>query len=233
MTSPSPREPVAEPLSLQATALLHIRDAILQGALAPGTRLHPAALAAELGMSPVPVREALQALVTEGLAVHLPRRGMTVSALTAEDVANAYDVMGVLEGLVACEVAGRLTPEDLERLRGLRDEMEDATARGDHDALLRLDREFHACMCEASRNTRARELLRGIWNYTYRVRRVYPRSAPRLRETIGEHRAILEALRAGDGEACERLLRRHIEGARDDLLRQLQPPAPDRPQTPV
>ncbi len=211
-----------QPRSLQARALMRIRDAILEGALPPGTPLRAAALASELGMSPVPVREALQVLAAEGLAVHVPRKGMTVSALTAESVANAYDVMGALEGLVARQIAGKLSEKQLGALEALRQEMEQATDRGDHEALLHLDREFHAQMADASGNARAGEFLRSLWNYTYRVRRVYPRSAQRLQETVEEHRAILVALRAGDAQTSEKLLQSHIDGARDDLLKRLQ-----------
>jgi len=217
----SPLEPLSEPLSLQATALVRIRDAILEGTLPPGTPLRAAALAAELGISPVPVREALQVLASEGLAVHTPRRGMAVSALTPEGVANAYDVMGVLEGLVARQAAGRLQPADLTDLHTLRERMEAATQTGDHDALLRLDREFHGRLCDVAGNARAMEFLRNLWNYTYRVRRVYPRSEARLRQTVEEHRALLGAIEAGDAEAGERLAREHIDGARDDLLKRL------------
>lgn len=211
-----------EPQSLQARALMRIRDAILEGALPPGAPLRAAALASELGMSPVPVREALQVLAAEGLAVHVPRKGMAVSALTAESVANAYDVMGALEGLVARQIAGKLSDQQLRALDAVRQEMEQATARGDHEALLHLDREFHAQMADASGNARAGEFLRSLWNYTYRVRRVYPRSARRLQETVEEHRSILAALQAGDAEAGERLVQRHIDGARDDLLMRLK-----------
>lgn len=218
--------PIPEPHSLQAMALEYIRDAILEGKLPPGTPLRIANLASELGMSPIPVREALQVLATEGLAVHMPRRGMIVSSLTVEDVANTYDVMGVLEGLAAYHVAGHLSPDCLSALQQMLAEMEAATARGDQEALLRLDLDFHGRICDAYTNHRAHEFLRQIWNYTYRVRRVYPRSEERLHETLGEHRALVAALATGDGRESERLVRHHIDGARDDLLRLLHASEP-------
>lgn len=116
--------PILRVPSLQALALERIRDAILEGRLPPGTPLRINALAAELGMSPIPVREALQVLATEGLAVHLPHRGMTVSPLRAEDVAQTYEVRAVLEGLAARHAAGRLAPAVMANLRALLAEME-------------------------------------------------------------------------------------------------------------
>ncbi len=220
MTTPS-LEPVPENQLLQAMALERIRDAILEGRLAPGTPLRISALAQELGVSPIPVREALQVLAAEGLALHQPRRGMVVSTLTAGDIADTYDVRGALEALAAGQVAGHLPPGTLVSLRTTLAQMEQATEHLDHEALLRLDRTFHALFCEAYPNRRASEFLRQIWNYTYRVRRVHPRSEARLRQTVAEHRAILAALERGDGEAAARLVRRHMDGARDDLLARL------------
>lgn len=214
--------PILRVPSLQALALERIRDAILEGRLPPGTPLRINALAAELGMSPIPVREALQVLATEGLAVHLPHRGMTVSPLRAEDVAQTYEVRAVLEGLAARHAAGRLAPAVMANLRALLAEMETTHECQDQEALLRLDRAFHACICEAYPNRWASEFLRQIWNHAYRVRRTYPRSKARLRVVLGEHQAILAALDAGDGERAENLVRRHLEGARDDLLERLQ-----------
>ncbi len=221
MTQPT-LDPVAPSQLLQAMAVERIRDAILEGTLAPGTPLRVSKLAQELGVSPIPVREALQVLATEGLAVHLPRRGMVVSQLTAEDIANTYDVRGALEGMAAQQAAGRLTPAVAAELRATLKAMEEATQRLDHEALLRLDRTFHAIFCAVCPNRRAGEFLRQIWNYTYRVRRVHPRSETRLRTTVAEHRAILDALLAGDGELAGRLVREHMAGARDDLLARLE-----------
>ncbi|MEN6346894.1 MAG: GntR family transcriptional regulator [Armatimonadia bacterium] len=221
MSSPRSVEPIPQTQLLQSVALEHIRDAILEGRLAPGTPLRIGALAQELGVSPIPVREALQVLATEGLAVHLPRRGMVVSSLTAEDINDTYEVREALEGFAVRCAAGRMSPEGLAELQAMLGQMEEATERVDHEALLRLDRAFHTRLCEAYPNRRAWTFLRQLWDYTYRIRRFYPRSEGRLRVTMVEHRAILAAFEAGDGEGCERLIRAHLDGARQDLLERL------------
>jgi DNA-binding GntR family transcriptional regulator len=201
--------------------LQRLRDAILEGTLRPGTRLKINDVATELGVSHMPVREALHLLVVEGLAVRLPRRGVVVRPLTAEDVTSAYDVMGVLEGLAARQAAGRLSPAALQDLQNLLDQMQSLIERDDREALLRMNRAFHSRIYEASGNKWAGEFLRQLWNYTYRVRRLIPQSPARLRQAAVEHRAILEALAACDGVAAEQLVREHCARARDDVLAQL------------
>jgi DNA-binding GntR family transcriptional regulator len=214
-------EAIADHQSIREVVLRRLRDAILDGAVAPGTRLKIDDLATELGVSHMPVREALQLLVVEGLAVHAPRRGVVVSQLTAEHAANAYDVMGVLEGLAARHAASTLSPAALAELRVLLERMAGELASGDRTALLLSNRAFHQRIYDAYPNTWSAEFLRQLWNHTYRLRRLYPQSLDRLRATAAEHQAIVAALEDCDGELAERLVRQHNERSRDDLLRQL------------
>ena len=206
--------------SMQQLVVDRLRDAILDGTLPPGSRLKIEDLAADLGVSHMPVREALHVLVVEGLAVREPRRGVIVSALTPADVLHAYRTIGALEGLVTRQAAERLTENNLAELREVVAEyaqLENATP----EERLRRNRVLHARIGELSGNRWAMEFLRQLWNYIYRVRRSYPQSEARVRAAAVEHNAILAALASRDGERAERLAREHNERAVADLMQRL------------
>jgi DNA-binding GntR family transcriptional regulator len=215
-------ETITDHRSVQQLVVGRLRDAILDGALPSGARLKIEDLAADLGVSHMPVREALHVLVMEGLAVREPRRGVVVSTLSATDVLQAYRTTGVLEGLVARQAAEHITEADLDDVRrlveGWRIQVETATP----EERLQRNRELHTRIGEIARNRWAMEFLRQLWNYIYRVRHVYPQSLERARTAAMEHEAILEALAARDGERVEHLVREHNDHAVAELVRHLQ-----------
>lgn len=215
-------ETITDHRSVQQLVVNRLRDAILDGTLPSGARLKIEDLAADLGVSHMPVREALHVLVMEGLAVREPRRGVVVSTLSATDVLQAYRTTGALEGLVARQAAEHMTEADLDDIRrlvvGWRAQLETATP----EERLQRNRELHTRIGEIARNRWAMEFLRQLWNYIYRVRHVYPQSMERVRAAAIEHEAILEALAARDGEQVERLVREHNDHAVAELVRHLE-----------
>jgi DNA-binding GntR family transcriptional regulator len=214
--------PIGGYRSVHDLVLGRLRDAILNGDLAPDTRLKLRDLAAQLGVSPVPVQEALYVLELEGLVVRQPRRGVVVSELTPESVTSAYEMLGATTGLSARHAAARLTPGGVADLRRLIDEMEGLRAAGDRPALVHANRRFHERICAAYPNQWAQDTLRRLWNYGYRVERQYPRTEARLRQGEEEHRAIIEALAARDANRASRLVQAHAEAAGAALVRQMR-----------
>jgi DNA-binding GntR family transcriptional regulator len=188
-----------------------IRGRILDGSLRPGERLVEDRLSAELGVSRVPVREALRGLSAEGLVTLLPRRGATVVEVTPESVAELVEVRALLEGLNARLAAQRHDP-------GIVALLEDTLARGNAAArngtaeqLAHLNAEFHERLAEASRNAVLSDVMRGLRERTSIAFAINGRA--RAREDWDEHAGILAAVIAGDAELAALLATRHVQNA--------------------
>ncbi|OGV76162.1 MAG: hypothetical protein A3K19_15990 [Lentisphaerae bacterium RIFOXYB12_FULL_65_16] len=206
---------------IQERVLQRIRDGIIQGTLPPGSPLRIDRLAAELGVSHMPVREALHVLTVEGLAVRLPRRGVRVSTLNIDDLKSAYEAIAAIEGLAGRIAAQNLPDSAICKLRTILAPAPALAAAHDTDGLLRVNREFHARIYDHCQNRWVCEFCRQLWNYIYRLRRTYPQSARRQQQAVTEHQEILAALAHHDGDRTEALIRRHCAGSRDELLEQL------------
>ena len=115
--------------TLPQAAAERLRALIVEGTLAPGTRLNERELSEQLGVSRTPLREAFRLLASEGLLDQLPNRGVQVAALSRDDVRQAFEVMAALEGLAGELAAARVTPADLADLEALQADLEQAHAR--------------------------------------------------------------------------------------------------------
>ncbi len=181
-----------------------LRESILDGRLAPGTHLREQQLAQSLGVSRNTLREALRSLAEHGLVTHHPHRGVVVTDLTAEDVADLFRLRLVLEqaGLAA------LDDEGIARLRASTDAFGDALARGDAVEALEHDFEFHRIVVAALRSDR----LSAAHERAQRELRIALLQLDRDYEPpqVDEHRAIVDALPNGDAAAA---LRAHLERA--------------------
>lgn len=204
--------------SLSRVVSEQIRGRILDGSLKPGERLVEDRLSAELGVSRVPVREALRGLSVEGLVTLPPRRGATVVEITPETVAELVEVRALLEGLNAKLAAQRHDPEIVGQL-------EDTLARGDRAAkagtaeeLARLNAEFHERLAVASRNSVLSEVMRGLRERTSIAFALNGRA--RAREDWDEHAGVLAAVIAGDSELAALLATRHVQNAAAAFARQ-------------
>ncbi|MDR7457613.1 MAG: GntR family transcriptional regulator [Armatimonadota bacterium] len=188
----------------------HLRDQILANALAPGTPLHEEEIAAQLGISRAPVREALRLLAAEDLVTIAPRRGAIVKALSPQEFLDAYQVREALEVLAIRLAIPRLADADLQGLRDLHGEMMLAAARADVEGFFEANTAFHTALVEASGNARLAELYRLLMNQLrrYRMRSMSLRGG--LERSIAEHAAILEAVTRRDSETASRLLGEHI-----------------------
>ncbi|NKC31466.1 GntR family transcriptional regulator [Falsiroseomonas selenitidurans] len=205
----------------QELCLAHLREAILSGRLAPGERIRPEAVAAELGLSRMPVREALHQLEAEGLVTLRPNRGAVVVQLAAAEVQEIYEMRALLEGLCARHAARRATPADIEEL----DAAVQAMLRVAGDPARWVDRHeaFHDRLC----------LLGGRLRAAAEARRLRLLLRPLLRsfaaeerdpETLGhEHDVIVDALRDRDARRAERLVVAHVNANAVSVLRGAAP----------
>ncbi len=197
--------------SLTQTVSDQIRGRILDGRLRPGERLVEDRLSAELGVSRVPVREALRSLSMEGLVRLERNRGATVTEITNELVAELVEVRTLLEALNARLAARRHDPEIVDLLQATLKRGNKAAQSGSPDELARLNGEFHERLAEASRNSVLTDIMRGLRERTSLAFSANGRS--RAREDWKEHAGILAAVIDGDEELAALLASRHVQNA--------------------
>lgn len=199
-------------LSLGQSALKALREAILSGRLQPGDRLVEERLSADLGMSRVPIREAIKQLSMEGLAEPVDGgRGAQVAALSPEDARDLIEVRAVLEGLTARLAARRRDPRKVADIRELLAAGDALADRGSPAELAALNASFHELLAAAGANQALRELMRPLRERTEMVFR--RNSVERACMDWREHAMILTAVVEGDEELAALLAARHVRRA--------------------
>jgi len=202
--------PPINPATLGQQVYDYLREQILTNAYLPSTPLPEEALANQLNVSRVPVREALRRLAAEGLVTLTPRQGAVVSSLSPKQFLDAYRVREAMEALAIRLAVSHLTAQDLDDLDRLQSEMATHVARGNADAFFAANAEFHGLFVARARN----DYLQAIYYPLMDQMRRYLTSSLDLRggmaRSIDEHRAILAAVRAGNGDEAARLLSEHI-----------------------
>jgi DNA-binding GntR family transcriptional regulator len=200
-----------------ATAQQHALDAlrglIVSGVLRPGARVNQEDLAAELGLSVAPIREALRVLEQEGQLTYLPRRGYFVTELNVADLTEIYALRAVLEERAARLALPALDDEALERVREAARECVDAAVGGDVAAELAANRRFHFGLLDAPGQPHTLRVIRLLWDSTEAYRAMYYNSPEERRASLDAHDAILAAAEARDADALVAELGAHRERA--------------------
>ncbi len=204
--------------TMQEIAYDAIRDGILAGRHGPGQRLIADDLARELGVSRMPVREALHRLEVAGLVTITPHRGAVVSEPSENECVEIYHVRAVLDGLATRLATPHLSEADHTRLAALLEEMEAGVKAEDPQRVLSVNREFHTLIWIAARAPRLRDLLENLYDASQRFRNMSVLIPGRLDQITHEHRLIVEALARGDAAAAERYANEHHEGTARRLL---------------
>lgn len=209
-TSPLPLGEIQQNKSLRASVTDALRSAIILGDLEEGRLYSAPALAAALGVSATPVREAMMDLAGEGLVTTMKNKGFRITEMTGADLEEQTQVRQLLEGPAMRAIAGHLPEEDLPALRTLAEEIVEGARQGDLHAYLRGDRVFHARLLEHTGNRRLVDLTTRLRGQTrLRALRTLADSG-RLVHSAQEHHDLLDHLVAGDGEAAHELIVRHL-----------------------
>jgi DNA-binding GntR family transcriptional regulator len=215
-------EPIVRP-DLVDDVYHRIRHAIFAGTLAPGERLVEDLLAAQLGVSRAPIRDALKQLERDGLIASAGKRGKVVSLLTARDAWEVYSLRSTLEAMAISLAIRSATPELFAELDGLVAEMAPASVAGDHERLSALDVQFHGAICRASGHDR---LLRAWESMSIQIRLLSQQVIETIYadlQTIPErHAAVVARMRAGDEAQAEAAIRVHIDSVSERVMRVLQ-----------
>jgi len=197
--------------TLHEKVVATLRDLIVEGGLAAGSRIAERELCERLGVSRTPLREALKVLASEGLVELLPNRGARVVEPTEADVENMFQVMGALEALSGALACRRITEAELAEISALHYQMLAHYARRQLPEYFRLNQAIHEAIMEAARNPVLKATYLGLSTRIRRARYVANMSEERWAAAVAEHEALLKALLAHDGEAAARILRAHLD----------------------
>ncbi|MFN2227989.1 MAG: GntR family transcriptional regulator [Anaerolineae bacterium] len=216
-------ESLSEHRTLSDAVFHRLRDAVIDGRLAPGQWLRQEALAQEFGLSQMPVREALRRLVAEGLAERIPYRGVRVVKFTPEDIADMFTLRLTLEGLAVRHATPHISQEEIDELKKNLARGAGLTAQHEMPERRELNTAFHLTICRASGHRYLVRQVESLWAWFPSVmlyegmRRQEELSPARLARENAEHRAILAALEARDAGRAEAETRRHIRNLAEEL----------------
>ena len=210
---------MTEDLKLNMNAYLPLRDvvfntlreAILKGDLKPGERLMELQLAAQLGVSRTPIREAIRMLEQEGLAVTMPRKGAEVAKMTLKGMEDVLEIRAALDEL-ACQLAcDRITDELLVVLEEKKKAFETSLKTENVKVIAEADMNFHDVIYEATGNPKLVTLLNNLREQIYRYRVEYLKKVENYPTLIQEHEAIYQSLVRRDRDASTLSIREHVE----------------------
>jgi len=197
-----------------------LRDEILDGRLAAGSRLLETDLAERFGVSRGPIRDALNELARQGLAEDLPRRGTFVSSLSEHDLEEVYVLRRAIEEAAVRLAIARVSDLDIASMYERLVEAEDAYGRDDLPAAWEADMAFHRTYCRMSGNGRLLTLFEGLASQTVLLMRTALATHSSLAWTppVGLHRRIADAIRARDVDSAMRAVGEHYQYTQDRLF---------------
>jgi DNA-binding GntR family transcriptional regulator len=196
--------------SLHDEVVERVRGLVLEGGLAPGSRVPEKLLCEQFGISRTPLREALKVLASEGLLELLPNRGAVVTSLTARDVDEMFEVMGALEALSGELACQRMDDAGIAEIRDLHERMVGHYQRRELPDYFRLNQRIHEKIMLAACNETLRTLYGGLAIRIRRARYMANMSDARWAEAVAEHEEILSLLTKRDGPGLGTALRRHL-----------------------
>jgi DNA-binding GntR family transcriptional regulator len=200
-------------LTAQEQVLREVRQLIASGELKAGQQVKQDTLSAQLGVSRVPLREALKVLEGEGQVVYHPHRGYFVAELSVSDLVEVYRIRALLEEEALTVAIPLMTDEDLEFISDLADDVRSASAAGDVAAISAANRRFHFAMFECSNMPRLVRIIRTLWDTTDAYRSVYMANSSNVDRMNAEHIEILNALRDRDVVRSIQLQAAHRENS--------------------
>ncbi len=223
MTAEARRETVAvRHRTMAEVALDELREAIVLGELVPGTPLRLEDLAASLGMSISPIREAVRQLEALGLAEHVPHHGAKVVALDVDELRDLFQVRLALETMAVRKAAERFGDDDRAAAGRLLEQCVDARARGDVRRAMRAHTDFHFALYAASGSSWLVRLIRPAWESCERYRAALLAQQGSLQDRHQAlDQALLEACAARDPKRAADALHHHLELFGDFYSREL------------
>jgi DNA-binding GntR family transcriptional regulator len=193
-----------------------VRKRIFDGTYAAGEYVRLDQLAAELGISVTPVREALFELRAEGLLAQQPRRGFVVLPVTRRDLTDVANVQAHVGGELAARAAVNIDEDQLRDLKAIQVQLEEAYARGDDERAVRLNHEFYRAINIAADSLKLAQLMSQITRYA--PESVFPAIAGWPEQSVQDHRRVLAALEKRDGTLARKAMSEHLAAGAVPLI---------------
>lgn len=221
---------ILELRSLQQQIHDRLLGRILRRELEPGERISPAEIAAALGVSITPVRDAVNQMAAEGLVTVTPRRGTIVSPVSVRDIEELYEIRLIIEPAAAAIAADRADPAEIAHMQELAEQLEagPSAAAAELDDLetylheIATDAELHSAIVRAARNARLDTLYDGLRTHVLIARAVFPRLYRGQPHRRGEHQRIVDSIAVHDGGAARDAMAAHLRQALADTLRHVE-----------
>lgn len=198
-----------------------LKRLIIRGDLSAGSKLDLETLAHSLGVSRMPVREALRKLQTQGLVTIHPQRATEVAPLSVSDMVETYDARRVLEGLMAARAAGNFAKADVDALRAEIKRQRSFSTSGDLHGFLESDRAFHFQLFTVAEAPRIRELLERLRDVADRYIHLYLEDPKYQASSIRQHLDIVRLCEVGEPSALVQAVEEHVTGGKKRLLQLL------------
>jgi len=203
-----------------------LREMIQEGELAPGGRIIEKELCEYFDTSKTPLREALKVLVAEGLITHRQHQGYHVADIDIDEIESIFEVLHGLEDIAASYLSTRLDRDTLSAIERKHQAMVLHHASRKRTAYFRLNQEIHQMLIDAVRNPTLSAIYASLMTKIHRARGVANADSLRWQESLAEHEAIIEAIRASDQDALKRLLREHSEHTAQEVMKALRQQSP-------
>lgn len=209
--------------TLPVRVLNVLMDWIMDGKLKMGDKLNTEELARKLGVSRMPIREALNSLVKMGLAESIPYVGMRLVTLNQDDILQIYMMRRMLEPMTAEEACRRVTEEDIRHLERIHGEYVEILSREELQAkeVHLQNRKFHFAIYSVSKMNRVCAVIESLWDTLSFFKLIYGRefinNSEKAEKMIEEHQSYIEALKANDGEKLRSLLSENLQNRIDNI----------------
>lgn len=218
--------------SLGQMVFENLRQAIVRGGIAPGTRLVENQIAEAQGISRTPVREAIHKLERERFIERLSHGGFKVLGLSRQDIVETFGIRSVLEGYAARLAALNHRADDLDPLEAKIDEFQRMLEKKQMRNLPELNTQFHDLLYTLSRSPRLIAMIDALRDHIYRYRQIILKNEQQARISNEDHRLMLHHIRRRDAERVEQLVREHIVRGQEMVLKALDRDGGETSSTP-
>ena len=203
-------------------AYVSLKGAIVKGDLHPGQRLVESALSAQMGISRIPVREAIKKLEQDGLIEKLEKGGFIVKNPSRKEIEETFGIRACLESYAAALATGHMDAPTIDRLEGVLRLYRDALERRDIAKMTQLNNQLDEIIFTASGSRKLYALIANFRDFISRYRKVLLTCMDYAAISLSEHEEIVQAMKEGDGERVEKLVRKHLLRGRDILIKDME-----------
>ena len=202
-------------VTLHDAVLNQLRDMIIEGVLAPGTRINEGQVGASLGVSRTPLREAIKTLASEGLIEILPAKGAIVRRFSENDIRDILEVLKIIEQNAARLACQRASDAEIAAIERLHLEMMDLYRDRNRLAYFKLNQSIHTSIVRASGNATLLQTHEQLQARIKRVRFIGNEKPERWASAVAEHEEMVTALKSRDGAGLAEVLGRHLDKTMD------------------